>query len=79
MEDAAMLSQCLHLTRALPQSFLEFDRRRRPRTTRIVNMSWQLGKIAHLESFWLANLRNLAMRRMPRRISERQMAFLYQT
>jgi 2-polyprenyl-6-methoxyphenol hydroxylase-like FAD-dependent oxidoreductase len=78
VEDAAMLSQCLHATRVLPQSFLEFDRQRRPRTTRIVNLSWQLGKIAHLESFWLANLRNLAMRRMPRRISERQMAFLYQ-
>lgn len=78
VEDAAMLSQCLQATRVLPQSFVEFDRRRRPRTTKIVNMSWQLGRIAHLESFWLANLRNLAMRWIPRRISDRQMAFLYQ-
>ncbi len=77
VEDAAMLSRCLQETASLPRSFLEFDRRRRPRTTKIVNMSWQLGKMAHLTSPWLANLRNAALRRMPRRISERQMAFLY--
>lgn len=78
VEDAAMLSQCLRKTGDLAHSFLEFDQQRRPRTTKIVNMSWQLGKIAHLESSWLTRLRNMAMRQMPRGIRERQMAFLYQ-
>jgi len=78
VEDAAILSRCLQGTRALPQCFLEFDRQRRSRTTKIVNMSWQLGKMAHLKSPFLSNLRNMAMRRMPRRMRERQMAFLNQ-
>jgi 2-polyprenyl-6-methoxyphenol hydroxylase-like FAD-dependent oxidoreductase len=76
VEDAAILSRCLREAGALPESFLEFDRQRRWRTTKIVNMSWQVGRMAHLKSPWLSNLRNMALRRMPRKISERQMAFL---
>ena len=78
VEDAAMLSRCLQETASPPEAFLEFDKRRRPRTTKIVKMSWQLGKLAHLQSPWLINLRNRSMRCTPRSLSERQMAFLYE-
>jgi 2-polyprenyl-6-methoxyphenol hydroxylase-like FAD-dependent oxidoreductase len=78
VEDAVILSRCLQETARLPDAFLEFDKRRRPRTTKIVNLSWQLGKLAHLQSPWLINLRNLSMRWTPRIMSERQMGFLYE-
>ena len=78
VEDAAILARCLHETHGLFQCFVEFDRRRRPRTTKIVNLSWQVGKMAHLRSPWLNNLRNVVLRGMPRRINERQVDFLHQ-
>lgn len=78
VEDAATLKRCLQQARALPKSFTEFDKLRRSRTTKIVNMSWQLGRIAHLESSGLTYLRNALLRSMPKRMSEQRMAFLYQ-
>ncbi len=79
VEDAAMLARCLRENTGVEDAFRAFDERRRPRTTKIVNMSWQLGKVAQLESAWLGKLRNLLMRWTPESVSQRQMAFLYDT
>ena len=79
VEDAAALASCLVQAPSIEAAFQAFDQQRRPRTTRIVNQSWQLGKIAQIEQPWLVSLRNAVMRRVPASINNRQMEFLYKT
>jgi 2-polyprenyl-6-methoxyphenol hydroxylase-like FAD-dependent oxidoreductase len=78
VEDAAVLAQCLATAPNLAAGFQAFEKRRLPRTTRIVNTSWQLGKVAQLENPLLISLRNTALRWLPKAISQRQMAWLYE-
>ncbi|TGE29598.1 FAD-dependent monooxygenase [Hymenobacter metallicola] len=78
VEDAAVLARCLVATTDIPAAFQAFERRRLPRTTRIVNTSWQLGKLAQLENPALIALRNTFMRLLPQAVSQRQMAWLYE-
>lgn len=78
VEDAAVLADCLAHTTNLDTAFRQFERRRLPRTTRIVRTSWQLGQVAQLENPLLIALRNTAMRGLPAWVSRQQMAFLYQ-
>ncbi|WP_400191801.1 FAD-dependent monooxygenase [Hymenobacter sp. B81] len=78
VEDAAMLIRCLHEAAEPEAAFRLFDQRRRPRTTRIVNQSWQLGRAAQLQNPLLTNLRNAVMRCVPPSVNRRQMAFLYE-
>ncbi|RAK66000.1 FAD-dependent monooxygenase [Hymenobacter edaphi] len=78
VEDAAMLARCLQEHPADgAAAFRQFDERRRPRTTRIVRQSWQLGRVAQLRHPLLVGLRNAVMRRLPAAVNQRQMAFLY--
>jgi 2-polyprenyl-6-methoxyphenol hydroxylase-like FAD-dependent oxidoreductase len=79
VEDAAALAGCLAQAPSLEAAFQAFDQQRRPRTTRIVNQSWQLGKVAQIEQPWLVGLRNAVMRRVPASVNNRQMEFLYKT
>jgi 2-polyprenyl-6-methoxyphenol hydroxylase-like FAD-dependent oxidoreductase len=79
VEDAAMLARCLQeIPHDWPAAFALFTTRRRPRTTRIVEQSWQLGKAAQLTNTPLVALRNWVMRHLPRRLNQQQMAFLYE-
>ena len=79
VEDAAMLARCLqeHPADAI-QAFRQFDQRRRPRTRRIVEQSWQLGRVAQLSNPLLVSLRNAVMRHLPASVNTRQMRFLYE-
>ncbi|GAB2474855.1 hypothetical protein GCM10011375_24020 [Hymenobacter qilianensis] len=79
VEDAAVLASCLAQAKGIESAFQAFDHQRRPRTTRIVNQSWQLGKVAQMEQPWLVSLRNAVMRRVPASVNNRQMEFLYKT
>ena len=79
VEDAAVLASCLAQAPRIESAFEAFDQQRRPRTTRIVKQSWQLGKVAQLEQPWLVGLRDAVMRRVPAAVNNRQMEFLYQT
>lgn len=79
VEDAAALAGCLAQAKTIEAAFQAFDYQRRPRTTRIVQQSWQLGKVAQMEQPWLVGLRNAVMRRVPAAVNNRQMEFLYQT
>ncbi|GAB2953465.1 FAD-dependent monooxygenase [Hymenobacter coalescens] len=78
VEDAAVLARCLQEQPAPEDAFRLFEQRRRPRTTRIVEQSWQLGKAAQLTHPFLVGLRNAVMRRVPAAVNARQMRFLYQ-
>jgi 2-polyprenyl-6-methoxyphenol hydroxylase-like FAD-dependent oxidoreductase len=81
IEDAAVLLDELEKRREddLELVFTRFEQRRIPRTSMIVNRSWQIGRMAQLEQPWLASVRNFALRLMPDRINQKQMESLYQT
>ncbi len=79
VEDAAALASCLAQAPSIEAAFQDFDQQRRPRTTRIVSQSWQLGKVAQIQQPWLVALRDALMRRVPAAVNNRQMEFLYKT
>ncbi|UOQ68316.1 hypothetical protein [Hymenobacter volaticus] len=78
IEDAAELASCLRHTSAITEAFRRFEKRRLPRTTRIVRTSWQLGRVGQWENPLLTSIRNTAMRFLPDVVSRSQMAWLYE-
>jgi 2-polyprenyl-6-methoxyphenol hydroxylase-like FAD-dependent oxidoreductase len=81
IEDAAVLLDELekHPTDDLQAVFARFERRRIPRTTMIVNRSWQIGRIAQWEQPWWVGIRNFAMRCVPDSMNQQQLETLYRT
>jgi 2-polyprenyl-6-methoxyphenol hydroxylase-like FAD-dependent oxidoreductase len=76
IEDAAVLSNCLEDYDSVEEAFRQFERKRITRTTKIVNASRNVGKIAQLENLILVALRNAAVRLTPDSVAEKQMKFL---
>ena len=76
IEDAWVLSNCL--TNARPESaFAAYQRLRMPKAHRVVNMSWQIGALAHWENTFGIWLRNNLMRSVPTSIAAKQNKWLY--
>ncbi|QNE40224.1 NAD(P)-binding protein [Hymenobacter sp. NBH84] len=78
VEDAAILANCLANQSDIREAFQTFEARRHARTTRIVRLSWHLGRVAQLENPTLVRLRNTIMRYVPASINRQQMAFLFE-
>lgn len=76
IEDAATLANCMESQTTIEEAFRNFERKRIGRTTKIVNASWRVGKIAQLENPLLMRLRNMAIRSTPKGVAERQIKFL---
>jgi 2-polyprenyl-6-methoxyphenol hydroxylase-like FAD-dependent oxidoreductase len=77
IEDAAILTRCIQNAEDPVAAGLNFEARRIERTTRIVNRSWRMGKLAQLSHPMLIALRNLVVRNTPAREMEKQLDFLY--
>lgn len=65
IEDAALLQRLLQTQKDFPQVFREFEERRIKRTTRIVNTSARLGKLAQSRSPFIVAVRNGLLKYMP--------------
>jgi 2-polyprenyl-6-methoxyphenol hydroxylase-like FAD-dependent oxidoreductase len=76
IEDAATLSNCLEQYLTAEEAFFNFERKRIERTTKIVNASRALGKVAHWENPVLTKLRNTMIRLTPSKVAENQVKFL---
>jgi 2-polyprenyl-6-methoxyphenol hydroxylase-like FAD-dependent oxidoreductase len=76
IEDAAILANCIENYESPEEAFVQFEKRRIARTTKIVNTSWRIGKMAHLENPLLIALRNFALKRTPQKFTENQVKFL---
>lgn len=76
IEDAVVLANCLEDYSTPEEAFKQFERKRLPRTTKIVRDSWRLGKVAQWENPVLTRLRNVALRSTPASVVERQARFL---
>jgi 2-polyprenyl-6-methoxyphenol hydroxylase-like FAD-dependent oxidoreductase len=78
IEDAIVLANCMAIYPAdIEKAFRVFEQKRITRTTRIVNTSWQLGKMAQIENSALSSIRNMFMRLIPPSVNEKQLQFLY--
>jgi len=77
IEDAATLSNCLVKYPTIYEAFKHFEQKRIKRTTKIVNGSWSLGKVAQLQNPFLGKLRNAAIRITPSSVAINQLKFLY--
>lgn len=77
IEDAAVLNTCLSKGKAVPITFKNFEKLRIPRTTKIVNTSWTLGKAAQMTNPLLTTFRNFALKMTPQSVNEKQMDFLF--
>jgi 2-polyprenyl-6-methoxyphenol hydroxylase-like FAD-dependent oxidoreductase len=77
IEDAAVLANCLDEYNSPDEAFMQFQKRRIARTTKIVKTSWAMGQVAQVRHPLLVGLRNAAIRLTPRRVTESQLKFLY--
>jgi 2-polyprenyl-6-methoxyphenol hydroxylase-like FAD-dependent oxidoreductase len=76
IEDAAILANTLASIEDTEKAFQVFERKRITRTTRIVENSWSLGKVAQLRNPLLVGLRNTALKWTPPGVAEKQMKFI---
>ncbi|HEX6226886.1 MAG TPA: FAD-dependent monooxygenase [Chryseolinea sp.] len=76
IEDAAILANTIANSHAVESAFVDFEKKRIQRTTKIVNESWQLGRLAQLENKWLISLRNILLRLTPESVAEKQIKFI---
>jgi 2-polyprenyl-6-methoxyphenol hydroxylase-like FAD-dependent oxidoreductase len=71
------LSNCFSQSETIEAALLRYQQKRIARTTRIVNDSFNLGKVAQAKNPILAALRDTMMRLTPASVAQRQMKFLY--
>jgi 2-polyprenyl-6-methoxyphenol hydroxylase-like FAD-dependent oxidoreductase len=77
IEDAVVLGNCVSTSSDIEEAFRDYEKKRLPRTSKIMNASYQLGKIAQAQNPILIALRNAMMKGMPEAVSRRQVKFLY--
>jgi len=77
IEDAVTLSNLIAQSSAAEEAFSLFERKRIRRTTKIVNDSWQLGKMAQWQNPIMTSFRNAMFSWMPKSITENQFKFIY--
>lgn len=79
IEDAIILSNVLKRNNNIQDAFNEFEKLRIPKTKKVVNLSWRIGKAAQLENRLQIKIRNSAMRMLPSKIQENQLEAVFQT
>lgn len=77
IEDAIVLMGCLNENTDPEEAFKRLETLRVKRVTKIINTSWNIGKIAHLKSPILSAIRNKTFQWIPERMKQKQIDFLY--
>jgi 2-polyprenyl-6-methoxyphenol hydroxylase-like FAD-dependent oxidoreductase len=77
IEDAVVLSNCIVSAATAEEAFRMFEAKRIRRTTKIVNDSWQIGKMAQWENPFMTSLRNIAISLAPKSMTDNQFKFIY--
>jgi 2-polyprenyl-6-methoxyphenol hydroxylase-like FAD-dependent oxidoreductase len=76
IEDGVVLADCIEKGKNPLDGFRLFEDLRIRRTTRIVNASYNMGRVAQLKNPLLMWLRNAAIRMTPEAVAEKQLRFL---
>lgn len=77
IEDAVVLSNLIERSQNTEEAFRLFEQKRIRRTTKIVNDSWQLGKMAQWQNPIMTSLRNAMISMIPKSMTENQFKFIY--
>ncbi len=77
IEDAYVISELINKYN-INYAFQEFQKIRLPKAHAVVNTSWMIGKISHLENPILSKLRNHLMRSTPSFLNRKQTANFFQ-
>jgi 2-polyprenyl-6-methoxyphenol hydroxylase-like FAD-dependent oxidoreductase len=77
IEDAVVLSNMMATHENIEVAFKAFESKRIRRTTKIVNDSWRIGKMAQWENPLATLLRNVAISMVPKRVTDSQFKFIY--
>jgi len=77
LEDAVILAKTITASEDLSAAFAQFETLRRSRAQRTVREARMIGNLAHCPD-WAAPARNALMRRLPRSMSIRHIAWLYE-
>jgi len=79
IEDAIILSKILKYKNCKEEAFGEFENLRIPKTKKIINLSWRIGKVAQLDNPFHIKIRNSIMRMLPSKIQENQLESVFHT
>jgi 2-polyprenyl-6-methoxyphenol hydroxylase-like FAD-dependent oxidoreductase len=77
IEDAYVLGNCLETAPNPQTAFKNYEQLRMKKALMIVKGSWQVGKIAHIESNPGVWIRNNLMKYMPERMNKKQMEKIF--
>ena len=77
IEDAYVLGKLLDNGMAIENTFKAYENLRRKKAYTIVNTSWTVGKMAHIENSFGIWLRNFAMKNMPKSANKKQMDMIF--
>lgn len=77
IEDAYVLGKLLDNGIAIENTFKAYENLRRKKAHTIVNRSWTVGKMAHIENRLGIWLRNFAMKNMPKSANKKQMDMIF--
>ena len=72
LEDAIALRDSIRAEKDPVRALRTYEATRIPRTTMIVKRSWQLGRVAQLESAWACRLRDALVKATPAGVQRRQ-------
>jgi len=73
IEDAYVLGKLLDSGITIENTFKEYENARRKKAHMIVNTSWTVGKMAHIENRFGIWLRNFIMKNLPKSANKKQM------
>lgn len=77
IEDAYILSEELVNSKNVDEAFQNYQERRIQKANKVINMSWKLGKVAHLSNPVLAGIRNILLKNTPEFMVKKQNEFLF--
>jgi 2-polyprenyl-6-methoxyphenol hydroxylase-like FAD-dependent oxidoreductase len=78
VEDSYVVAKCLAHARSIPAALKEYQAIRRPKAAHVVNTSWQYGQMTNWSNPVATWFRSFLMRRMPKKLGERQLRTLYE-
>ena len=77
IEDAYLLAELYQEDKPIETVFEEYQKLRIKKAHEIVNSSWRIGKMAHIENSFLIYFRNLIMRSIPTSANNLQLKSIY--
>lgn len=77
IEDAYLLAELYQEDKSIETVFEEYQKLRIKKAHSIVNSSWRIGKIAHIENNFAIYIRNLVMRSVPTSANSMQLKIIY--